>query len=124
MEARDVAFNTAQNVVFLTDIAGAFVPVVGNVISAVSSITREILGLVERAEHNKRVCYHLAERIRVATDTLRRGRFQEDTSALQNYKVTIERARDFVLRISRTSTFMRVMAAREVRNTELIPVIR
>ncbi|CAG8588668.1 2016_t:CDS:2 [Acaulospora colombiana] len=91
----------------------------GNVIPIISIITstfREIIDLAEKAGHNKKVCRRLAERIRVANQTVTQMNPEENDLALRAYVKALQNAKEFIVKISKSSTFMKLITAHEIEN--------
>ncbi|CAG8572833.1 18306_t:CDS:2 [Dentiscutata erythropus] len=82
---------------------------------AIAVLFREIIVLAEKAGHNKRVCRRLAERVRVANQTLSQLLLKDENDlALKNYVQAITNCKDFIEKISNSGTFMKLVTAHEI----------
>ncbi|CAG8465400.1 9170_t:CDS:2 [Scutellospora calospora] len=90
---------------------GQIVPLVG----IIAALFREIIALAEKAGHNKRFCRRLAERVRVANQTLAQIPIKDENDlALKNYVQAITNCKDFIEKISNSGTFMKLFTAHEI----------
>ncbi|KAG9303146.1 hypothetical protein G9A89_005104 [Geosiphon pyriformis] len=95
----------------LIEAVAGFVPIAGPLLSV---IIRQIFDLTEKAEHNKKICRRLAERVRVASLNLERQHERPDDVALNQYKDAIFECKNFIEKISKTSTFMKFITGKDV----------
>ncbi|KAF0411854.1 kinase-like protein [Gigaspora margarita] len=87
-------------------------------IALAAVIFKEIIALTERAGHNKTICNRLADRIRVANQALDKIRLKDENDlALRAYVRAIEKCKNFIDKISKSSPFMKLIAAREIENS-------
>lgn len=84
------------------------------IVSVITALFREIIDLAEKAGHNKKVCRRLAERIRVANQTITETIKEENDLAFDSYVKALKRTRGFIAEISSTGSFMRLTTAHEV----------
>ncbi|CAG8619774.1 14974_t:CDS:2 [Racocetra fulgida] len=100
--ASDLAFNI-----------GTVIPL----IALPAIIFKEIINLTERAGHNKAICNRLADRIRVANQALDKIIVKDENDlALKGYVRAITKCKEFIDKISKSSPFMKLIAAREIEN--------
>ncbi|CAG8522324.1 7523_t:CDS:2 [Racocetra persica] len=86
-------------------------------VSVIAIIFREIIVLAEKAGHNKRVCRRLAERVRVANQTLNQLTLKDENDlALKNYVQAITNCKEFIEKISHSGTFMKLVTAHEIES--------
>ncbi|CAG8639274.1 874_t:CDS:2, partial [Dentiscutata erythropus] len=86
-------------------------------IALAAIIFKEIINLTERAGHNKTICNRLADRIRVANQALDKISIKDENDlALRAYVRSIEKCKNFIDKISKSSPFMKLIAAREIEN--------
>ncbi|RHZ71363.1 hypothetical protein Glove_259g5 [Diversispora epigaea] len=81
-----------------------------------SSIFLEIIDLVEKAKHNKKVCRRLAERIRVANQAISETKIEENDLDLQGYVKALNRTKEFIKDISESDSFMKLVTSHEIHN--------
>ncbi|CAG8757079.1 19129_t:CDS:2 [Cetraspora pellucida] len=80
-------------------------------------VFKEIINLTERAGHNKAICNRLADRIRVSNQALDKITVKDENDlALRGYVLAITKCKDFIDKISKSSPFMKLIAAREIEN--------
>ncbi|CAG8614106.1 12567_t:CDS:2 [Racocetra fulgida] len=86
-------------------------------VSVIAIIFREIIVLAEKAGHNKRVCRRLAERVRVANQTLNQLTLKDENDlALKNYVQAITHCKEFIEKISHSGAFMKLVTAHEIES--------
>ncbi|CAG8795308.1 21407_t:CDS:2, partial [Dentiscutata erythropus] len=91
---------------------GNLVPIV----SIITSLFREIIDLVEKAGHNKKVCRRLAERIRVANQIISEIKKEENDLAFQSYVRAVKRTKEFIKDISESGSFIKLITSHEIHN--------
>ncbi|RHZ53772.1 hypothetical protein Glove_437g39 [Diversispora epigaea] len=84
------------------------------IVSLVTSLFREIIDLVEKAGHNKKVCRRLAERIRVANQTISESKKEENDLAFQSYVKALKKTKEFIKDISESGSFMKLITSHEI----------
>ncbi|CAG8474328.1 1401_t:CDS:2 [Ambispora leptoticha] len=102
---------------FVTFVAA--VSEVGPIVQTCSVLVREIIDLVERAEHNTKTCRRLKDHIVVANQTLERKvrgvQIGNDSYlALQKYKDALVESKSFIIKISDTNWFLKLISAKEI----------
>ncbi|EXX55730.1 uncharacterized protein OCT59_000754 [Rhizophagus irregularis] len=125
---KDVRDRIQSSSTVLGDIAPVLVPFTKFVplIKEIGAIVDEIFDVVEAAEHNKRTCIVLLERVRVADSAIRQFRGKKDDPVffnnenylfLQELSYIITQIKKFVSEISQLKTLTNYIEAKNIEKT-------